>query len=338
MVALQVMGSPTLEFFYELSLLYASSVVQPVGFELLFLIVYPSGKWSLSDSPEPQPEPQDLSVVLQSLPQIDLVVPHLFCPAGLTAYRSLFGDVLGYPMVGSGSEVLTVAQNKHLTRLIANDRGVRVAPGLLIDLRSNTRAEKNWSALGFPLIVKPNQSDNSDGLTLVRNPTEMEAALRLAGQYDDEVIVEKYIPGREIRGAVIELDGTLRVLPFIEYLVNDEHPIRLAEDKLRTDEDGHVAGQSAKENVPAVCPAAVDDALTEQLGTMMLTMHRALGCRDYSLYDFRVDQSTGVPYLLEAGLFWSFGEKSMISTMLEAADLELREVTRRMWLAAVNRG
>lgn len=352
-VALQLVGSPTSRFYFELSVLYARPVVRPVGFELVFLVCYPGGGWSFSSPPAPPRErgqtsgaarwnltvPREerisFSDMLTGLPQVDVVVPHLFCPAGLTVYRSFFERVLGLPVVGSPGEVLHIAQHKQLTRLVALDHGVRVAPGRLLGVGEDPAGVA--AALGFPLIVKPNETDNSDGVALVHNAADLAGALVRARGFNERCLVEAYIPGREIRGAVVELNGELIALPFIEYLVGETHPIRLAADKLTTDDDGSVTGQSAKKNIPAVCPADLDEALTEQLSDMMRRMHRALGCRDFSLFDFRVHEQTGVPYLLEAGLFWSFGEISMVSGMLQAAGLDLEEVTGEIWRRAENR-
>ena len=333
LTALQLVGSPTSQFYFELSLLYARPVICPPGFRLLFLVAYPSGEWSLGETPD-APERRSLPEILAALPAVDLVVPHLFCPDGLTAYRSFFERVLGLPLVGSPGAVLEVAQRKQLTRLVAKSAGIRVPKGDLIRTGEDDRARTLARELGYPVIVKPDETDNSDGLSLVRDGADLAGALVRGREFNSEVLIEEYIPGREIRGAVLELDGELTVLPFIEYLVSEEHPIRLAADKLTTAADGTVTGQSNKENVPAVCPADLDDRLTAELGRMMQRMHRLLRCRDYSLYDFRVDERTGIPYLLEAGLFWSFGEISMISSMLRAGGFDLTDVTGRIWRSA----
>ncbi|MEM7183417.1 MAG: hypothetical protein AAF518_21075 [Spirochaetota bacterium] len=63
----------------------------------------------------------------------------------------------------------------------------------------------------------------------------------------------------------------------------------------------------------------------------------ALGCRDYSLFDFRIHEKTEEPYMLEAELFWSFGKISMISRMLHANKQDLQEVTLELWHTAAKR-
>ncbi|CAK0837504.1 unnamed protein product [Prorocentrum cordatum] len=78
--------------------------------------------------------------------------------------------------------------------------------------------------------------------------------------------------------------------------MSEEHPIRASQDKLVTDSRG----------VPTTvttggrkCPADIDDVLREKLRHLAVNSHKALGCRDYSLYDVRIDPQ-GEPYFLEA--------------------------------------
>ncbi len=86
-----------------------------------------------------------------------------------------------------------------------------------------------------------------------------------------------------------------------------------------------------------VCPANVAPELFEKLANAARAAHIALGCRDYSLYDFRVHKETNEPYLLEAGLFWGFGEISMISRMLKADGHNLENVVLELWQTAAKR-
>ena len=335
MVALQLIGSPTSDFYFNLSLLYAKEVVTPAGFELLFAVVYPDGSWSVSTSIEQTSVRVSLLEMSELVKHASLVVPHIFCTKGLTDLRIFFEKVLQLPMVGASGYVLKLAQDKQLTKLICANAGVGVPRGKVF---STTADEPEIEAsLKYPLILKPNRADNSDGLSLVHNKDEFKEGLKKGSSFDDQVIVEEYIPGREIRGAVIEVKGKFEVLPFIEYQVNAKSPIRFAEDKLKFDGNGNLVGQSDKLKIPADCPAILSDNLKENLSTLMIKSHKALGCRDFSMFDFRIHKQTGNPYLLEAGLFWSFSPKSMISSMLAAENKDLIEVTGQLWRQAAAR-
>jgi D-alanine-D-alanine ligase len=188
-----------------------------------------------------------------------------------------------------------------------------------------------------PFIVKPNSEDNSLGVTLVWNESQIDEALAVGFEHDETLLVEDYIPGRELRVGVVERGGELSVLSAIEYLVSQEHPIRTVGDKLELGKDGTPRQQPEKPATKPVCPAEVEPELFEKLADAAKRAHKALGCRDYSLYDFRVHEETNEPYLLEAGLFWSFGKISMISRMLQADRQSLEDVALELWSGAAKR-
>ena len=334
-IALQVVGSPTSSFFFDLSMLYAREVVTPAGFTLLFVIAYPDGKWAVREHLDQLTPKLSFGQMVERVRSATLFVPHLFCPAGLTTWRIFFEEVLGIPGVGSTGQTLLSAQNKQLTKWLATDAQVPVPKGFCMS--NKEIADNRIAELDFPVIVKPNTSDNSDGLNLVRNRSVLNPALQEAFHYDTEVLVEQYIAGREIRGAVLEQAGIIRVLPFIEYGVHPQNPIRQRADKLKFNEWGDLLAQSDKEKIPAHCPAVLDKVLHKKLTQLWTQMHRKLGCRDFSMYDFRIDRDTQRPYLLEAGLFWSFSPTSMISSMLRAEGTDLTETTRLLWEQASRR-
>ncbi|MEM9923830.1 MAG: D-alanine--D-alanine ligase [Cyanobacteria bacterium P01_D01_bin.50] len=188
-----------------------------------------------------------------------------------------------------------------------------------------------------PFIVKPNSEDNSLGVTLVWNEDEIAEALRVGFEFDETLLVEDYIPGRELRVGVIEREGKLWVPQMIEYLFPEEHPIRTVRDKLELQSDGTPSKQPQKPKAKPMCPANVTPELFDKLADAAKQAHIALGCRDYSLYDFRVHAETNEPYLLEAGLFWSFGKISMISRMLQADEQSLEDVALELWSGAAKR-
>jgi len=328
MIALQLVGSPTSEFFYNLSLLYAKEVVQPHGFDLTFVTAHPDGTWSVSKTLDNNTKKLSLTEMIAEVKSADLAVPHMFCHKGLTSIRTLFEDILNIPLVGSSGQSVSLTQNKFVTKTICKTAGIQVPDGCLFKISEQNSETKNFE---FPVIVKPNNADNSDGLSLVKNSDKLNKALEKGFRFDDEVLVEEYIPGREIRGAVIELGGTFRTLPFIEYKVHHENPIRYAQDKLKFDEKGNLVSQSDKKQIPAECPAKLSNDLKFQLSELMIIAHKALKCRDFSMFDFRIHQDTIQPYLLEAGLFWSFSKTSMISNMLSAENENLIEMTERIW-------
>ena len=117
------------------------------------------------------------------------------------------------------------------------------------------------------------------GITLVKSQADIDQALAEAFKFDDKVIVEEYIPlGREFRVGVLEGAKGLRVLPVIEYHLPSERPIRTSANKLTEDDKGVMNGFP---EVPASCPADIEDELWVKLEAGAKSAHVALGCQDY---------------------------------------------------------
>lgn len=327
---LHLAGSCVSDFYHQLSLLYAKEVFQPAGTTHSYAVVRPDGLWQLGTSLEAIGEPLSLQEAIARLPEVGVVVPHMFCVPGMTSYRAFFEDILGIPVVGSPSGCTSLAANKAQTRNVVEAAGVRVAKAQIL-------RRGDVVTMQPPFIVKPNSEDNSLGLTLVRETEQIADALRVGFEYDKILLAEEFIPGRELRVAVIEREGKLQVPPAIEYLVSEAHPIRTVAEKYELGADGMPKKQPDKPVVQPLCPAQVTPALFEQLATAAKTAHVALGCRDYSLYDFRVRAETEEPYLLEAGLFWGFGKISMISRMLLADNQNAEEIAMELWQRAARR-
>jgi D-alanine-D-alanine ligase len=151
----------------------------------------------------------------------------------------------------------------------------------------------------------------------------MDAAFAHSG----EALVESFVElGREVRCGIVVRDGELVCLPLEEYNVSrDVRPIREYADKIRRNDDGDldlVAKDAARAWI--VDPG---DPITRRVWEAARRCHVALGCRDYSLFDFRVDPG-GEPWFLEAGLYCSFARKSVISVMAAAAGIPLPELFR----------
>jgi len=177
-----------------------------------------------------------------------------------------------------------------------------------------------------PFVVKPILEDNSRGVSLVKEATaeKLNDALAYAFSYTsaDSILIEEFIPGREIRcGAIETLDGLKTVPAMVEYVMNKEMPIRTVTDKIQSGSDGSGMKQTKCERV---IPADLDLATQERIRGYVARAHRALRSTDYSLFDFRVHAETGEAYIIEACMFWSFSSISAISLLVNASQDEAR--------------
>ncbi len=325
---LHLVGSATSSFYHELSFVYARAALLPASMTHRFAVAHPNGEWQHGPSLDRLSAPVDLGCLLGELGRVDLVVPYMFDPLGMTSYRSLFEDVLRVPVVGSRAEVTALATDKLLTKQVLAGAGVAVPA---------TFDAGDPAGVVYPAIVKPNREDNSRGLTLVDDPADLDRAVAEAAAFDAGVLIEEYVPGRELRVAVVDTGDELRVPAMIEYVVSAERPIRELDHKLDLGDDGNPRSQSTSDGVPMVCPADVTPDLDDEVAAVARAAHLALGCRDYSLFDVRVGPD-GRAKVLEAGLFWTFGAPSMISRMIAADGGDVEAVATSVWRNAIARG
>jgi len=318
---LHLVGSPVDAFHAELSALYAQGCLKALGgrYDNRVAFVSPGGKWqfpadlspaALADAPY-----VEIAAAVAYLQQLDVrvAVPQMFCLPGMTSYRSLL-YALDIPFVGNPASVMATAADKAKTREIVAAAGVRVPEGRVVH-------DETPVDLPLPVVVKPVDADNSVGVTLVREASDYPGAVRAALAHGDAALVESYIElGREVRCGTVVRDGELDCLPLEEYAVDS---VRQEADKLARRDDGSLY-LVAKDDARAWI-VDTDDPITQRVWNAACRAHEALGCRHYSLFDFRIDPD-GEPWFLEAGLYCSFAPTSVIAVMAAAADISVEQL------------
>ena len=161
---------------------------------------------------------------------------------------------------------------------------------------------EDLNELSFPLVVKPARGGLSVGVSLVHTVAKVESAVELASRFDDEVLIERYIEGRD----------------FTVGILGDE-PLSVGEivsaGKLR-DFGSKVSGLG---NI--TFPAAIDDRLESELKSLALRAHRALDLRHVSRADFRVD-SQGAAFCLEVNGIPGIRRSSFMPRSAAAAGID----------------
>jgi D-alanine-D-alanine ligase len=325
---LHLVGSRQDEFYHDLSILYARACddcpdLDHRRYEFLFAVVHLDGTWSfpagLSDESLAVAPHLPMAVAVAHISALapDVMVPHMFCVEGMTRFRSLF-DLLRIPFLGNHEYTVWPATDKATTKQLLSAAGVQVPRGELLEKGRRECPD----SVRVPFVVKPCNEDNSRGITLVRREEDAAAAIEYAFSFDPRVVIDEYIAGREVRAACVEeADGSLTVLPKIEYFLTD---IRTSAHKLLTDKNGKLttnAIKAAKKDGDRQCPADLSPQLHARIDAMVKEAHRVLKCRHYSLYDLRIDADEQ-PYILEAALFCSFSPLSVIPAMAQHAGRE----------------
>ena len=215
-------------------------------------------------------------------------------------------DVVGIPYTGSGPLGSAVAMDKDLSKHLFRQAGIPTA-----DWRMAPVTRKEADALGWPLIVKPSKQGSTVGLTKVAGPADLDAAITLAGEYDDEVMLETFIPGRELTVGI--LDG--QALAVGEII--PRHEI--------FDYECKYSPGMATEIFPADLPGPVA-AECQRLG---VAAHRALKLGGYSRVDFRLTPS-GELVCLEVNTLPGMTATSLLPQSARAAGLDFGELCERI--------
>lgn len=323
---LHLAGSAVDGFFGDLSRLYAAdclvATADPERFPAHVAYVTPDRRWRFpadlsraAIAAAPALAPHEAIAAITGL-GVEVMVPQMFCRPGMTHYRALF-DLLGIPYVGNPPEVMALGADKARARAVVADAGVAVPAGEVL-------RPGGAPTLPPPVVVKPVDTDNSVGVTLVHDADGFEVALKDAHAHGDRALVETFVPlGREVRCGVVETGGELRCLPLEEYRMDArDKPVRLADDKLARTASGELTLVAKDSRSWIVDPA---DPVTGPVHEAARRAYRALGCRHYGLFDFRVDPRDR-PWFLEAGLYCSFASTSVVATMAAAAGTPVPEL------------
>lgn len=295
-----------------------------------FAVVFPDKLWCIANSLKSESIKRAEKVpIYEAIKQIlainpDAVISCLYCKSGHTLYSSLV-ELLGLPLVGASSEAAVLSANKVLTRRMLSHAGVPMPPGIILSKDVPNQVQLVMNGFEFPCIVKSPCMEDSTGIVKVNNGDELKDAMDLLYSYGGEnIVVEKFIIGRELRSGVIEDNkGNLIFLPVIEYNIKEDK-IRSYKEKLQRTVDGEV--QKAKHTGGYwFLDSAKDQALVDKVKEVSLKAFRVLHCRSYALFDIRAD-SNGDPFILEANLFCGFSPESVVIIMANQARISGKDV------------
>ncbi len=250
---------------------------------------------------------QDLAVVREA----DVLFLALHGGRGEDGTLQALLEIVGVPYTGSGPLGSGLAMDKDISKRLFTLAGVPTPAWRMIPVTATAVARE----LEWPVVVKPSREGSTVGLSVVPDEDGLEPAIQLAAQYDDEVMVEKFVPGRELTVGI--LDG--EALPAGEII--PRHEIFDYECK-------YTPGMS-QEIFPADLPAAVH----RECGRLALAAHQALKLGSYSRVDFRLTPD-GHLLCLEANTLPGLTSASLLPQAAQAAGISFPELCQRICRSA----
>lgn len=222
-------------------------------------------------------------------------------------------DLVGIPYTGSGHMGSAYAMDKDVAKQLFRAAGVPTADWCLATSVPDDVAER----FGLPLVVKPNKQGSTVGLTIVRTAGELQEAIQTASQFDDEVMIERFVPGRELTVGV--LDG--RALAVGEVLP-------------KLSEIFDYASKYQPGGAEEVFPADLPEATTELVRDLGVRAHRAVKAGPYSRVDFRLDPD-GRPWCLEVNTVPGMTRTSLLPQSAQVMGLSFADLCEEICRLAV---
>lgn len=287
---------------------------------------------------------------LEAVRRAEVVFPALHGGEGEDGHLQALLDLMGVPYALSGPLASALAMNKAAAKRIMRGAGIPTPRSLLVAWDRSTGRPRTHAAglagarggrdeecslehvleraadeVGLPLVIKPNAAGSSVGVAIVRDPEEFAPAFARVAEHDANVLLEQYIPGRELTAAIF----LGRRLPLLE--------IRPRAGFYDYD-NKYTPGAS-----DYLVPAPVHSPLYEQISDDALRLHDLLECRGLARVDFRLDgddyhclELNTIPGMTETSLVPKAAAAVGISFASLVEDL-CREARRRPSAASLSR-
>ncbi len=227
-------------------------------------------------------------------------------------------EMLGYAYTGSGVLASALAMDKVMSKKVFTAEGITTPAYRSFrkeDIVDRERARDELAELlSYPVIVKPSRQGSTIGISRAGNRAELEQALELAIQFDDELLVEQFIEGMEVTASVL---GTRNpeVLPLIEII-----------------SDTGFYDYEAKYNLSLshhIIPARVAPEIALKIERIALRAYQALNCRQFARVDF-ILSAEQVPYVLEVNTIPGLTETSLFPDSAKAVGISFSDLVARL--------
>jgi len=266
---------------------------------------------------------ENLNGLPQRLKAYDLVLVLLHGGEGEDGTVQLLLEIMGKPYAGSGPTASRRAMDKAASHRLFEVHGIPSAPWTIVGGSARDLDRPALQELGLPSVVKPRSEGSSIGVVMVEDEAARLAAIRSTVKNYGEALVETFIPGREVTAAVLELAGEPKVLPLVEL-----RPQACAFFDYRA--------KYTRGNCAFLCPAPLPEGIAQRAAEVALRAHHALGCRDLSRVDMRIDEA-GSPFVLEVNTLPGMTEMSTFPLAASTYGLGYEALVEQLLLLAQSR-
>ena len=248
---------------------------------------------------------EDYKSCLEKMKKQDIIFNALHGGIGENGKIQAWMDNNQIKYTGSDSFSSALCMNKAKSKYIALDKGVNTAKWQLIIQKDET------ISIEMPFVIKPNEQGSTFGLSIVHNKKEILPAIEKAFQYGEEVLIEKYIQGRELTIPIIGKES----FPILE--IKPSH-------KLYDYECKYTLGMSEY-----ICPAKLEKNLRDRIENDTELLFESFGCNVYSRADFILDHN-GTPFFLEMNTLPGMTSTSLVPKSASAKGMSFEELIKKI--------
>ena len=235
-------------------------------------------------------------------------------------------EILGIPYTGSGVLACSRATDKVLAKHLMLEAGIPTPEFFAFnetafrELGAAEALPAIEERLDFPIVVKPAGQGSALGIKFARTPADVPAALVAAFSYDEKVLLERHVDGRDL--AVSILDG--EPLPIVEAVPQGEDFYDF--------ESRYEIGRTA-----FVCPADLPEPVTARAQALAVATYELLGCHGVARVDMMLEESTSELFVLETNVIPGMTDTSLLPQAAEAAGIVFEALVERMLELAFER-
>ncbi|HEX9756438.1 MAG TPA: D-alanine--D-alanine ligase [Nitrospiria bacterium] len=227
-------------------------------------------------------------------------------------------ETMRIPYTGSGVLPSAVGMNKGTTKMVLMSCHIRTPQGFYVPQGEQTTFGSLPPGFHYPVVVKPLGQGSTIGVSIVKGPSDMEAALASAFRFGSQVLVEHFIEGKEVTVGIL-----------------GETPLPVIE--MRTKEAlYHYEAKYQSGKTEYILPAPLEESEYREVQKIALAVHRAVGCEGVSRVDFRID-GKGVPFVLEINTIPGMTETSLLPKAAAHAGIGYETLVEQILESALER-
>lgn len=299
---------------YEISIRSGEVVMRHLDPEKfrLFRVVVRGGQWTCTDLSGKSYQVELDRFTMNSgneKVKIDAVFNAIHGTPGEDGKLQGYLDLVGVPYTSCDQATSALTFDKYLCNGFVRSLGIRTAPSLVLHSKDQVSKEEIIAKLGMPVFIKPNRGGSSVGTSRVNEVEQLLPALETAFREDGQVLVEAFIPGREITCGVITRNGKILSLPITEIVSQKEF----------FDYEAKYQGKSNE-----ITPAAIPDSIETTCRRQSELLYRELNCKGMVRIDY-IFNDEGL-FFLEVNTVPGLSEASIVPQQAAVAGISLDEL------------